>query len=94
LKHEAERRKQVSEWHSSREWTKARAYAKTVLDPTCASCSKQLEGEDWTIDHIIAPNGDTPNHNIDNLQSMCRACNSRKKDRVLQRVTWKNPRFQ
>jgi len=83
----------MSEWHSSNAWTKARAYAKTILEPICMGCHKELEGEDWTIDHIIAPRGDEPNHNIDNLQSMCRACNSRKKDNELQRITWKNPRF-
>jgi len=83
----------MSEWHSSKEWVKARAYAKTILEPICMGCHKELEGEDWTIDHIIAPRGEEPNHNIDNLQSMCRACNSRKKDHELQRITWKNPRF-
>jgi 5-methylcytosine-specific restriction endonuclease McrA len=83
----------VSEWHSSNEWTKARAYAKTVLDPICAFCNKDLEGSDWTIDHINPPLGDTPNNNIENLQSACRACNSQKKDRTLKRIAWQNPRY-
>jgi 5-methylcytosine-specific restriction endonuclease McrA len=83
----------MSDWHSKSAWIKARTYAKTVLEPTCTICQKDLEGDDWTIDHIIAPGDDEPNHNIENLQSMCRACNGRKQDRVLQRATWKNPRF-
>ncbi len=83
----------MSDWHSSNAWIKARAYAKTVLDPVCATCNKELTGSDWTIDHIIAPMGDEPNHNIENLQSMCRSCNGRKQDRELKRVPWINPRF-
>jgi 5-methylcytosine-specific restriction endonuclease McrA len=63
------------------------------LDPICVSCAKELSGGDWTIDHIIPPGDGEPNHDINNLQSLCRACNGRKQDRVLQRVTWRNPRY-
>jgi len=45
----------ASEWHSSTAWKKARAHAKTLLDPVCAVCGKELHGWDWTIDHIIPP---------------------------------------
>jgi 5-methylcytosine-specific restriction endonuclease McrA len=83
----------MAEWHSSNEWVKARAYAKTILEPYCVTCGKHLEGKDWTIDHIIPPGDGQPNHNIENLQSMCRECNSRKQDRVYKRATWMNPKW-
>lgn len=81
----------MAEWHQSKEWAAARSYAKTILEPICSICNKDLDGNDWTIDHII-PN-DPPNHDIHNLQSMCRACNGRKQDRTYVRTTWRNPRF-
>ena len=85
----------MADWHSTREWREARAYAKTILDPVCVTCNKELEGNDWTIDHIVPPavSGGIPNHNIENLQSMCRSCNSRKQDRTQIRTNWINPRF-
>jgi 5-methylcytosine-specific restriction endonuclease McrA len=81
----------MAKWHDSPEWRKARAYAKTVLEPICITCNKDLIGEDWTIDHVHA--SDPPNHDILNLQSMCRACNGRKQDRTLTRTTWRNARY-
>lgn len=83
----------MAEWHASRDWVKAREYARTILEPYCAHCGKHLEGRDWTIDHIIPPGDGEPNNNIENLQSMCRECNSRKGDRIAHRTTWKNPRW-
>jgi 5-methylcytosine-specific restriction endonuclease McrA len=83
----------MADWHQSKEWKNARTYAKTVLEPICASCAKELLNEDWTIDHIIPPGNGEPNHDINNLQSLCRACNGRKQDRTLQRVQWRNARF-
>lgn len=84
----------MADWHNSTEWANARAYAKTILEPFCAICNKHLEGSDWTIDHIIPAGTDgTPNHDIANLQSMCRECNGRKQDRVLKRVPWQNPKW-
>jgi len=83
----------MAKWHDSADWRKARAYAKTVLEPICSSCNKDLTGDDWTIDHIVAPGLGEPNHDIHNLQSMCRSCNSKKQDRTLKRITWLNPRF-
>lgn len=83
----------MADWHSSNAWRIAREQAKTVLDPICATCGKELEGNDWTIDHIIAPGNGEPNHNIENLQSMCRACNGRKQDRTYKRVPWRNDRW-
>lgn len=82
----------MADWHSSKEWAKARAYAKTILEPVCVRCNKDLEGNDWTIDHMIA--SDPPNHDISNLQSMCRRCNGYKQDKVLERVTWLSDRWQ
>lgn len=81
----------MADWHSSSAWQKARAYAKTVLDPICSTCGKELIGWDWTIDHVTP--SDPPNHDITNLQSMCRECNGRKQDKTLTRITWRNPRW-
>jgi 5-methylcytosine-specific restriction endonuclease McrA len=78
----------MSDWHDSPEWRKARAYAKTVLEPVCVTCGKELEGRDWTIDHIHPPLQGEPNHDITNLQSMCNQCNGRKQDKTQTRVTW------
>lgn len=85
----------MSSWHETKAWREARAYAKTILEPRCITCHKELEGNDWTIDHIIAPTntGGLPDHSIDNLQSMCRSCNGRKQDKTLIRTEWKNPRW-
>jgi 5-methylcytosine-specific restriction endonuclease McrA len=85
----------MSNWHDSKEWKDARTYAKTILDPRCVTCAKELEGGDWTIDHINPPSktGGMPDNTIDNLQSMCRSCNSKKKDRTLVRIEWRNPRW-
>jgi 5-methylcytosine-specific restriction endonuclease McrA len=83
----------MADWHKSSEWKKAREYAKTVLDPVCVSCGAHLIGGDWTIDHIIPPRDGEPNHDISNLQSMCRACNGRKQDRTLTRTVWTSPRW-
>ena len=83
----------MADWHSSAAWAKAREAAKKILEPICATCGKHLEGSDWTIDHIIAAGQGEPNHNIENLQSMCRECNGRKQDRVFKRIAWKNPRY-
>lgn len=87
----------MAEWHQSAEWKKAREYAKTVLEPICVACGKELIGGDWTIDHIAPPTqngeGAQPNNDISNLQSMCRSCNGRKQDRQLIRVAWKSARW-
>jgi len=83
----------MADWHNSQAWSKARAYAKTILEPQCQSCGKELMGGDWTIDHIVPPGEGEPNHDISNLQSLCRQCNGRKQDRVLLRTAWKSSRW-
>jgi 5-methylcytosine-specific restriction endonuclease McrA len=83
----------MSKWHSSNEWAKARAYAKTVLEPVCVTCGAHLSGADWTIDHITPAKDGEPNHDISNLQSMCRQCNGRKQDKTLERTAWLSPRW-
>ena len=45
----------MADWHNSQAWAKARAYAKTVLEPVCQVCNRDLIGGDWTIDHIVPP---------------------------------------
>lgn len=81
------------DWHDTTAWKKARAYAKTQLENKCALCQKWVEGEDWTIDHIIPPNGDEPNHDLANLQTLCRRCNSQKQDKSLRRIPWASTRW-
>lgn len=44
---------------------------------TCVSCHKKFRQGDITIDHII-PQSKGGGHSIDNLQCMCRSCNSKK----------------
>jgi 5-methylcytosine-specific restriction endonuclease McrA len=83
----------MAQWHNSQAWAKARAYAKTVLEPICVSCGAHLIGGDWTIDHIIPAGDGEPNHDITNLQSMCRQCNGRKQDRTAVRANWVSPRW-
>ena len=85
----------MSDWHNSREWKEARTLAKKILEPRCVMCHKELEDRDWTIDHINPPSltGGIPDHSIDNLQSMCRSCNSKKQDKTLVRTDWRNPRW-
>jgi 5-methylcytosine-specific restriction endonuclease McrA len=85
----------LANWHDSNDWKKARAYAKEVLDPTCVTCGLDLSGGggEWTIDHIVPPGDGKPNHDISNLQSMCRECNGRKGDRSLVRVAWNSGRW-
>ncbi len=76
----------MANWHDSTEWKTARTNAKKYLTPVCVTCNKDLEGNDWTIDHIIASN--PPNHDLTNLQSMCRECNGRKQDRKQTRIAF------
>lgn len=85
----------MSDWHDSTEWKQARALAKKILDSRCVVCHKELEGSDWTIDHIHPPSvtGGIPDHSIDNLQSMCRSCNGRKQDKHMIRTDWKNSKW-
>ena len=45
----------------------------------CVSCHKKFKEGDITIDHIL-PQSRGGGHNIDNLQCMCRSCNSSKKN--------------
>ena len=83
----------MSEWHHSSAWKIARANARKVLEPVCVSCHRELIGNDFTIDHITPPRGNTPDHSLENLQAMCRECNGRKQDRTLVRIAWLNPRW-
>jgi 5-methylcytosine-specific restriction endonuclease McrA len=82
----------MSDKHDSAEWRTARARAKEQLEPYCVRCGKHLEGNDYTIDHIIPLNkGGT--HDLHNLQAMCRVCNGTKQDKTLDRITWTNPEW-
>lgn len=58
----------------------------------CAYCGKQLEGDDATVDHVIAKAaGGTDD--AANAVASCRRCNGRKQDKALLRVTWINSRW-
>jgi 5-methylcytosine-specific restriction endonuclease McrA len=84
----------MADWHRSNAWVKARAYAKTVLEPECSICGIELKGGDWTIDHILPPSATgEPNHDISNLQSLCRVCNGGKGARTGVRAAWKSSRW-
>ena len=84
----------MANWHGSKEWRKARDNAKKFLEPVCVICNKELEGDDWTIDHIHPAGADgEPDHDLSNLQSMFRECNGRKSDRKPTRVNWINPKW-
>jgi 5-methylcytosine-specific restriction endonuclease McrA len=86
----------MAEWHSSKAWKDARAKAKKVLPPRCSYCGKDLAGADFTIDHIIPPSqspGGIPDHDLNNLQALCRSCNSSKQDRTQVRTNWRNPKW-
>ena len=81
-------------WHNTQDWQKARAYAKTVLDPECVLCGTELSGGDWTIAHILPPSvTGEPNHDIGNLQLLCRVCNGRKADKSAVRAAWKSSKW-
>ena len=85
----------MADWHQTKEWKAARKIAREVLDPHCVVCGKELVGYDFTIDHIVSPKqtNNIPNHDLSNLQAMCRSCNGRKQDRKLTRIAWINTRW-
>lgn len=58
----------------------------------CHYCTKQLQGDDATADHIV-PKESGGRDEESNLVAACRSCNSAKKDKALIRVTWLNPRW-
>ena len=72
------------------QWDNLKAYIFTGGSVPLVSTDKN--GNDWTIDHIIP--SDPPNHDISNLQSMCRRCNGYKSDRVMERVAFTSDRWQ
>ena len=63
------------------EWNKIRIIVLRRDNWTCVRCNKKLIGSDATVDHRI-PLSRGGTNEASNLQSMCRSCNSSKKDRV------------
>lgn len=47
----------------------------------CVSCHRKFKKDDITIDHIL-PQSYGGGHGVDNLQCMCRSCNSSKKNKT------------
>ena len=45
--------------------------------PKCATCRKNLDWNDFTVDHIL-PHAKGGRTRLKNAQLMCRSCNSRK----------------
>jgi 5-methylcytosine-specific restriction protein A len=62
------------------QWNKIRVIVLRRDNWTCLQCNKKLIGSDATVDHIVALSNGGERLALSNLQSMCRACNSSKKN--------------
>jgi len=62
------------------DWNKVRTIVLRRDNWTCVRCNKKLIGSDATVDHIVALSNGGERLATSNLQSMCRACNSSKKN--------------
>jgi len=62
---------------TAREW----AAVKVRQNHQCAACGKSAPEIKLTVDHII-PISKGGSNNIDNIQGLCRSCNSRKHNRM------------
>ncbi len=65
-------------FHTLGEWETLKAQ----YNWTCPSCRKQEPNIKLTRDHII-PISKGGSNNIENIQPLCRGCNSRKKDKLI-----------
>jgi 5-methylcytosine-specific restriction endonuclease McrA len=61
-------------------WNRVRVVVLRRDNWTCVRCNKKLVGSDATVDHRV-PLARGGSNDLSNLQSMCRSCNSSKKDR-------------
>lgn len=58
----------------------------------CIACRVHLEGDNATVDHVEAISlNPGKRYTDDELVSMCRPCNSRKGDRSVVRLDYRNP---
>lgn len=58
----------------------------------CTRCHKELIGGDATVDHVSPISlSDSKTYDDSELIAMCRACNSRKGDKILVRLDYRNP---
>lgn len=63
----------MADWHNSTEWVNARALCQNNPRTILHNLQQTPRGQRLDTDHIIP--SDPPNHDIANLQSMCRECN-------------------
>jgi len=72
------RKKQNGGHHSFEEWESLKA----KYDYTCPCCGKSEPAIKLSKDHIV-PVSKSGNNNIDNLQPLCKSCNSSKRDKTI-----------
>ena len=63
------------------QWRRVRIQILRRDNWTCMRCNKKLAGADATVDHIVPLSKNGEKLSPSNLQAMCRACNSSKKDK-------------
>lgn len=64
--------------HTQGEWENLKAQ----YNWTCPHCNRKEPIIKLTVDHII-PLSKGGSHNIENIQPLCKGCNSRKKDKIV-----------
>lgn len=77
-----------------RAWDAQRLRVLNRDDWTCTACGVALEGDNATVDHVAAVSKNLGKvYADDELTSLCRPCNSRKGDRTIVRLDYRNPRW-
>ena len=75
------RKKHIKHGFTTKQWIEKREYAKGI----CPMCYKNVGTENLTMDHIYpvskAELGKV--YNIDDVQPLCKSCNSRKNNKVI-----------
>jgi len=82
-------------FYNTPKWRRTKAAYEKTVPHVCVVCGKQdLVGMDLTVDHIL-PRHDYPDlqYDLNNLQIMCRSCNSSKQNRINVRRDYFNPKW-